>query len=78
MIAGSPIAILTTLPEDLQAKIRSAFAKLNVDDLTASGRCDGSECLLPDGYEWGYVEYDDGQFEGIRQVCETTQAEACE
>lgn len=79
-IPGSPVALNTqTLDADTQSRIRSIFQeKANVDHLTASGICTGSECELPDDATWGYVPVTDETYAPIRQVCETTKAPACD
>jgi phosphonate transport system substrate-binding protein len=87
VIAGSPIAVSTELPADLVAEIeRIMIEEVNVDALVAAGRCEEqddreatiSECGVSDENTWGYAEVDDAFYDGVRQVCETTEAEACE
>ena len=81
IIPGSPVAISTdTLDEDTQEQIRTAFIeKINVDALVESGICTAAaSCTLPEEAEYGYVAVDDALYDGVRKVCETTQAEACQ
>lgn len=80
-ISASPIYMnLDTLDEDVQDELRGIFDEelINVDALTEAGYCDDAEdCELPeDAYE--YTPIDDGEFDGVREVCEITQAEACD
>lgn len=81
IIPGSPVAISTdTLSEETQEKIKDAFAeKINIDALVESGVCtDAESCELPEEAEWGYKPVDDALYDGVRKVCETTKAEACQ
>lgn len=69
-----------TLPEDMLAEIRQIFTEqVNVEWLTENGYCDSEDdCPIPSVDEgWGYVEADDSVYDGIREVCEITEAEAC-
>jgi phosphonate transport system substrate-binding protein len=80
VIAGSPLAMLTTLPESLQSEVdRIILEEANVDRLIERGVCaDAETCELSDeDGTWGYVAVDDAFYDGVRAVCETTQAEAC-
>src|SRR5690606_4772281 len=77
LITPSPFTVSTSLPEDLREKIRSIYLEmLNVDALTAAGECDESaeNCGLG---TWGYVAIDDSAYDGVRMVCESTEADAC-
>lgn len=81
IIPGSPIAISTsTLSAELQQTIKDAFVqKINVDSLVESGVCsDAADCVLPEQAEWGYIAIDDTLYDGVRAVCDTTQAAACQ
>lgn len=81
IIPGSPIAISTsTLSTELQQTIKDAFVqKINVDSLVESGVCsDAADCVLPEQAEWGYIAIDDSLYDGVRAVCDTTQAAACQ
>ena len=80
VIAGSPIAVLTTLPQSLQDEIiRIILEEANVDALVARGICtDVESCEVTDEEgTWGFVAVDDAFYDGVRAVCESTQAEAC-
>jgi len=81
-IAGSPVAVSNELPADLRRTITTAFQeKANVDYLTANGFCASVEaCEVSEVGEesgWGYVPVDDSLYDGVRRVCEVTQAESC-
>ena len=81
VIPGSPIAISTdTLDADTQEQIKTAFTeKINIDALVESGVCEDAEnCALPEESKYGYVAVDDALYDGVRKVCETTQAAACQ
>ncbi|MDO5502873.1 MAG: phosphate/phosphite/phosphonate ABC transporter substrate-binding protein [Actinomycetia bacterium] len=81
LIPASPIYMNTgTLSEETQDTLRRIFHDdrlINVDNLVAAGYCDSvEECILPeDSYE--YAPVDDSTYDGIREVCELTQASAC-
>lgn len=78
LIPSSPLAVSTTLSTELREQIKEIFLEmLNVDALKASGDCDESKenCGLPTS--WGYLPVDDSVYDGIRAVCETTNADAC-
>jgi phosphonate transport system substrate-binding protein len=79
VIAGSPLAILGSLPESLKAEIkRIIIQEANVDALVASGICTSvDECGLTDEKVWGYVEKDDSFYDGVRKVCEVTGSANC-
>lgn len=79
LIPPSPLAISTTLSKDLRDQVKKIFLdELNVDALKAAGKCDEAEenCGLPT--TWGYLPIDDSHYDGIRAVCDTTKADACE
>lgn len=78
-IAGAPAAVSNALPDDLRATITPAFReKANVDYLTEVGICESVEnCEVGEEDGWGYAEVGDSEFDGVRAVCEVTQAESC-
>ena len=83
MIPASPIFMNEgTLDEATQDSLRSMFEDnlINIDSLVEAGYCEEATpegCGLPeDSYE--YTPVDDGIYDGIREVCEITQAEACD
>lgn len=81
LIPASPIYMNTgTLSGEVQDNLRRVFREdrlINVDNLVTAGYCDSLEdCTLPeDSYE--YAPVDDSTYEGIREVCDITQAAAC-
>ncbi len=78
VIAGSPLAVSLELPESLVSEIRRVILEAaNSDALLAAGLCEG-ECKLTDEETWGYAAADDAFYDGVRAVCESTRAEACE
>lgn len=78
VIPGSPLAVNQELPEDLLAEInRLIIEQANSDYLLANDFCEG-ECKLTDEGAWGWTEADDGLYDGIRAVCESTKSEKCE
>ncbi|WP_394280791.1 phosphate/phosphite/phosphonate ABC transporter substrate-binding protein [Corynebacterium sp.] len=53
--------------------------KANKPALVEAGICESEEsCELPEEIEYGYVEVTDADFDPIREICEVTNAEACE
>lgn len=80
MIMGSPLAMNTeSLDAETQDAIRTALTeKANVEYLVESGICEDEEsCVLPEYSTWGFVPVTDEDYDGVRRVCETTEAEAC-
>jgi phosphonate transport system substrate-binding protein len=80
VIAGSPIAILNTLPQSLIAEItRLVLEVANRDQLLADGRCTSADdCGLTDENAWGWVPVEDSFYDGVRAVCEATKSAKCE
>jgi phosphonate transport system substrate-binding protein len=79
-IAGSPVSMNSeTLSPELQEQLRDVFQnKANVEWMVENGICTAEDCPLPEESEWGYKAVDDASFDGVRAVCDTTQAEACQ
>jgi phosphonate transport system substrate-binding protein len=79
VIAGSPLAMQSGLPQTLKDEIRRIIIeKANVDALVASGICDSVEnCGITDEKVWGYVSKDDSFYDGVRKVCEVTGSSKC-
>lgn len=83
VIAGAPMAISNELPADFVAAFQDVITtKVNVDWALANGFCSGTaeenDCSFADEEDtWGFVPRDDGFYDGIRQVCEITQASKC-
>lgn len=50
----------------------------NIPALVEAGICSSEEdCVLPEEITYGFVAVDDSDFNGIRELCEVTDAEAC-
>lgn len=80
VIAGSPLAMLTSLPTDLQERITDVVRnQVNTDQLIADGKCTSvDDCGITDENIWGWVQKPDSFFDGVRKVCEVTGASQCE
>lgn len=80
VIAGSPLAYRTALPESLVKEIKRVVLEIvNADNLIATGKCTSIEdCGLTDENVWGWVAKDDSFFDGVRAVCEATKSKKCE
>lgn len=78
VIAGSPVVASTDLSEELRAQLRTVFSEqLNKTALVESGACpNDDECVLPED-AWGFGEVDDAFYDGVREVCDVTEADAC-
>lgn len=78
-IAGSPVAIHTEIDPELADQLRDIFQnKLNLPWLVENGFCDDEEsCQLPED-SWGYIPAEDSLYDGVREVCRVTEAEACQ
>lgn len=66
-----------TLPADMIDEMERVFVeKINVEWMVDNGYCDSEDdCDIPNG-NW-HIEADDAVFDGIRAVCDITEAEAC-
>lgn len=54
------------------------FAQGNKDYLVEAGYCDSYEtCVFTAPQNWGYVEAEDSDFEGIREACNALAIEQC-
>lgn len=80
VIAGSPVAIHTDLPESFRQSVRETLVeKVNVDWAAENGYCDSpDDCSFSDEDIWGYDAVDDAFYDGVRKVCEVTKAAQCE
>lgn len=79
-IAGSPMAINTnTVDADTVSKLKAAFKdKANKPYLVKEGICSSDEdCKLPEDSDYGFAETSDSDYDGVRKVCELTEADAC-
>ncbi|MGY6502602.1 MAG: phosphate/phosphite/phosphonate ABC transporter substrate-binding protein [Acidimicrobiales bacterium] len=71
VIAGSPLAVRTGLPDSLVAEIKRIINEsVNVDWAVENGYCESQDdCSLNDEDVWGYVPRDDSFYDGVRAVC---------
>ncbi|WP_150462298.1 phosphate/phosphite/phosphonate ABC transporter substrate-binding protein [Nesterenkonia ebinurensis] len=84
-IPSAPFAASGELPDSMVEAMEEILIEyLNTDWLAENGYCDDADpesgdCrnLVPTA-DWGYIEASDSVFDGIRAVCEITQADACE
>ena len=82
-IAGAPMAINNSLPASfVEAFQEVVTTKVNVDWALENGFCEGTpednDCSFADEEDtWGFVAKKDAFYDGIRQVCEVTQASEC-
>jgi len=78
-IAGSPYVASDALPADLMKQLKDVFANdLNVPALVESGVCtSAADCNLPEDSEYGFIAVEDSFYDGVRAVCATTKAPAC-
>ena len=79
VIAGSPVAMSTELPAAFQEELRTLFTEfINTPTLVENGYCDSEDtCGITDENAYGYAVVDDAFYDGVRAVCEGTQADAC-
>ena len=79
VIAGSPVAVRSSLPESFRTALRNTFVeKANAEAATAAGLCRAGECKFSDEGNWGYAAVDDAYYNGVRQVCRLTKSAKCE
>jgi phosphonate transport system substrate-binding protein len=77
VIAGSPVAVSTELPQSFRDELKRVFLEvINSDALREAGYCD-EDCGITDEGSYGYAAVDDAFYDGVREVCETTQAPQC-
>lgn len=80
-IPENPIAVNTeTVDAETAAKIDEALRTTgNKPALVEAGICESeSDCELPEEIEWGYLPVDDSDYDSIRDICDVTQADACQ
>lgn len=80
-LTEDPIAVNTeTVDAETVEKITTAIReKANKPVLVEEGICTSEEdCVLPEEIEWGYKKVDNSSFDVIRDICESTKADACE
>jgi phosphonate transport system substrate-binding protein len=78
-IAGSPVAVGSDVSPQLRQTIADTLVQEgNVDYLAANGFCASVDaCEVGEEGSWGYAAVDDTVYDGVRRVCEVTQAESC-
>lgn len=79
-IPEDPIALNTaTLDPETVTAIRDAIQqKGNKPALVDEGICSSLEdCVLPEEIEWGYAAVTDADYDPVRDICTTTEADAC-
>lgn len=80
-ITEDPVVLNTeTVDAELLEQIGTTFReKINKPTLVEVGICESEDdCVLPEETEWGYMPVEDSDFNAIRDICEATQAEACD
>lgn len=79
MIAGSPVAVSTNLPESFRTELAALFTEMiNQPSLVEMGLCESEEtCGISDEDAWGYAAVADDFYDGVRTVCETTKSDKC-
>lgn len=80
-ITEDPIAVNNeSLGPELAQQVTTILEEqANIPALVEAGICaSAEECSLPEEIEHGYVPVDDSDFDAIRDICEVTNAAACE
>ncbi|WP_257203227.1 phosphate/phosphite/phosphonate ABC transporter substrate-binding protein [Corynebacterium cystitidis] len=80
-ITEDPLSVnFDTLGEETANQVMEILrTKANKPALVEAGICESEEaCVLPEEIEYGYVEVTDADFDAIREICEVTNADACE
>lgn len=78
-IPEDPVALSNSIDPEIAEKITTALReKANKPALVEAGICESEEdCVLPEQIEYGYLPVMDEDFNSIRELCEETQADAC-
>lgn len=80
-ITEDPIAVNNeSLGAELSQQVSTILREqANIPALVESGVCSSEEeCVLPEEIEYGYVPVEDSDFNAIRDICEVTNADACQ
>ena len=79
LIPSDPYAVTSSLPEDFkQAIADTLIEKVNVDAIKDTEYWDEDADDEFGGLgRWGYTPVDDSAYDGVRAVCDTTEAESC-
>lgn len=77
-IAPTPVVVHNRLGKELTGQIEEVFTtRINQDELVDAGFCDTlADCRLPQE-AWGYLPVEESIYDGIRDICEVTGADAC-
>ncbi|OLT45504.1 phosphate starvation-inducible protein PhoH [Saccharomonospora sp. CUA-673] len=76
-ISGSLFVARDGLGRDVVERLTKLMTeKANADYLRSQGYCEG-ECLLTGEDAWGVKPATDADYDGVREVCDLTEAEAC-
>lgn len=79
-ITEDPIAVNNgSLDAEVADQITTILReKANVPALVEAGVCPSEDdCVLPEEITYGYKEVDDSDFDSIRDICQSTEADAC-
>lgn len=77
-IVEPPITIYNGLESGLRDQIMDIFAdQANQDYLVANGFCEEGDCDLTDQRIWGWQPVEGDYYDSLIEVCDATQAEAC-
>lgn len=79
LIPSSPMTLSGSVPQDLQDILIDTYINVfNPEGMREAGICDEDHekgfCGLS---QWGYIEVDDSVYDGVRAVCDITEAESC-
>ncbi|WP_206475963.1 phosphate/phosphite/phosphonate ABC transporter substrate-binding protein [Microbacterium sp. KRD172] len=78
-IAGSPYVVSDKLPAELIDQLQQVFDEtINKPALVEQGFCTTEgDCRMPEDAEYGFIDVEDSLYDGVRRVCEITEAAAC-
>ncbi|GAA1856971.1 phosphate/phosphite/phosphonate ABC transporter substrate-binding protein [Brevibacterium marinum] len=79
-ITEDPIAVNNeSLDPEMAEQITTVLReKANVPAMVDAGVCSSADdCVLPEEIEYGYAPVKDSDFDSIRDICDATQADAC-
>lgn len=80
-ITEDPIAVNhDSLDPELAEQLTTVLREqANIPAMVEAGVCPSEEdCTLPEEIEYGYTPVDDSDFDAIRDICEVTDADACQ
>jgi phosphonate transport system substrate-binding protein len=79
-ITEDPIAVnKDSLDPEVAEQVTTVLReKANVPALVEAGVCSSKDdCVLPEEITYGYKKVDDSDFDSIRDICKSTEADAC-